>query len=395
MALCAIGCSSKGGGGAAVLPRPAQVSFEIIDSPSLPGAKTKDTGYWPTLLTDPQGGLHVTYCDADLGDAKIAHRIDGKWQVESIEARGAVGKYISSAWGPEGPEAVYLDQSRKMLRYAKQGPGGWTYQDIVSDNDDLGISGRFRVGPGGERVFVYYNTRNELMMAVGTAAPTPADSKQAGSQPVALVWNVSKLGKAGVLYNIQLDFQWERAGENIGRFVLSYPDWRVNQSTLYFGILPTLAAQKEGQSLLQYQKIDEDDVAGLKSQLIPRGNASGVYDLLYMSSRGGHLYFAEKHLNEWKRTALASNIANIAALRRADGRLIAALQVGQANGLGEGALHYGMRDSNGVWQQWELDGARPVGNYLSIAERTENNGAWIWIAYYDSVGKQLKLARAP
>lgn len=358
-------------GGPKAEAAPAGTTFETIDAPKAGG--TTDTGYWPNLLVDKSGALVVAYCDANLGDAKVARRKpDGTWAIETIESKGAVGKYMAAVNGPAGLELVYFDQSRKTLRYAAESEKGWQFQDVASDKEDIGISGRFILTPKGERLFVYYNTRNELMLSKGD----PKDG--------ALAWTTQKLATAGGVYNIQLDLGIDKAG----RVLLAYPDWNVSRSTLYQGVLANLQAAKLSDDL-QYRKVDEEGIAGLKSAFVFLPQA---YEIIYMSSRGGMLYSAKLENNEFKKTQLLSNIANFAALGMSDGRLALALQVGKAEGLGEGALHLAIRDAKTkAFKEHVLEPARPVGQYLSIAE----DKGKIAIAYYDGAKKALRLALIP
>jgi hypothetical protein len=48
---------------------------------------------------------------------KLAHRRLGTasaWTIETVDRQGAVGKYLTAAIGPNGPELAYLDQGRSV-----------------------------------------------------------------------------------------------------------------------------------------------------------------------------------------------------------------------------------------------------------------------------------------
>ncbi len=372
--LLSAACSSKPVPKAPVVTPLPNVKFELVEAAAEGGSS--DTGYWPTFLRDPSGRLHISFCDANLGDAKIAHeKPEGGWDIETVDGKGAVGKYISGDWGPDGPELVYLDQTRKTLRYAKKSGEEWKFQSLGSDNEDLGISGSFRISPGGERAYAYYNTRNELLLAVGRKG-------EAG-----IVWETSKIARAGVVHTIVLDLAFPGKAE----LVLAYPDWAVSRSALYFGRIPDLTLQKpDKESTLATKLVDDEAIAGLKTQLVRRGS---TYDVLYMTGRGGQLYLAKNESGAFVREPLSLNVANIASTLLPDGRLAVAMQVGRADGLGEGALHYGERDTSGKWTEHVIDDARPVGQYLAITPLTK--GGRVAIAYYDGVKKGLKVARIP
>ena len=377
LAALLVGCNQKailGDPPAAAVP--PGTTFEVIEAPKQGG--TQDTGYWPNLLVN-HGVLTVAYCDANLGDAKVARRgADGTWSIETVESKGAVGKYMAATLGPGGIELVYFDQSRKTLRHAAEGvvdkKPGWVFSDIATDKEDLGISGRFLITTKGERLFVHYNTRNELLLsqADGSAAPT---------------WTTQKLATAGGVYNIQVDLGFDKAG----RLLVVYPNWAVSRSTLYQGVIANLKAAKLEEEL-QFRKVDEEGIAGLKSGLVFIPEAP---EIVYMASRGGVLYSAKLEKNEFVKQRLLGNVANFSATGMSDGRLAVALQVGRSEGLGEGALHLGVREKSGAFKEYALDEARPVGQYLSIAEAPGKTRPEIAIAYYDGVKKALRLARIP
>jgi hypothetical protein len=146
------------------------------------------------------------------------------------------------------------------------------------------------------------------------------------------------------------------------------------------------------QDELQFRAVDEEGIAGLKSAFVFL--TEPVYEIVYMSSRGGQLLSAKLVNNEFEKTRLTSNIANFAAKGLSDGRLAVALQVGRTEGLGEGALALLVRDK-GVTKTYMLDETRPVGGYLSIAEVKGATRPEIVIAYYDGVKKALRLVRIP
>jgi hypothetical protein len=189
------------------------------------------------------------------------------------------------------------------------------------------------------------------------------------------------------VHNIQIDLGFLASG----KVVLAYPDWTISRSTLFYATIPDLALQKPGKdSTLVNVAVDDQNVAGLKTQLVPR---EGVFDILYMASHGGLLYYATPSPEGWKRTQLTGNVANIAAAPLITGVLGVALEIGKVDGLGEGQLHYGERDANGIFSQFLIDENRPVGQYLAIA--ASKNGGRAAIAYYDGTKKGLKVARIP
>ncbi len=341
-----------------------QSQIETIDAPKDPKG---DLGLWPVPLVDKNGELLVAYCDAYMGDVKLARKHAGAWQISLVEEKDAVGKYLTGVMGSDGPELIYLDQTRHTLRFAHQVGGAWAFQDIASDKNDIGISGRFVIGAKGERLLVHYNTRNELLLTTGVA------------KEGALAWTTTKLGDAGAVYNIDI-------GLSVGAddvLHLSYPDWHMMSATFRRGLVPVGGA-------LSTIDLDEDLTPGMKSALVSDGP---VDDIFYMTAQHGLLY--EIRVQDGKaseKKKLTGNVNNLAALKARDGRLFLALQVGRSEGLGDGALDLAVRKDE-HWERVGLDSTRPVGQYMALAEGPAINGvAQIHLVYYDGHARRLRYA---
>lgn len=343
--------------------RAATVQIETIDMPS--DAKG-DTGLWPNVLVDNSGRVTVAYCDGHLGDVKLAHR-DGTWKVETIDSKGAVGKYLTAVMGPSGIEMIYLDQTRKTLKYARQVAGVWQFQDIASDKEDIGISGVFVIGAHGERALVHYNTRNHLLL---TRAETDAGG--------VLKWTTRKIADAGGVYNIRLGARFDDAGA----LHISYPDWNMMSGTFYHAVIAP------GQAELKPLSLDTDLVPGMQSAVL--ATAAGD-DVIYMTGKLGYLYETEiRNGVAGDRVKLTENVAQMAALQTRDGRTMLGLQVAEDVGLGLGALDLAVR-KDGKWERVSVDAQRPVGQYMALAEGPALAGVpQIHLVYYDGRKRGLK-----
>jgi hypothetical protein len=339
--------------------RAASAQIEIIDMPKDPKG---DTGLWPNVLVDKHGQVFVAYCDGHMGDVKLARRENG-WHVETVDAKGAVGKYLTAVMGPQGIEMIYLDQDRKTLKYAHQVAGAWQFQDIGSDHEDIGISGVFALGPHGERALVHYDTRNQLLL-------TQAESGAAG----ALKWTTRKLADAGGVYNIRIGARFDEQGA----LHISYPDWNMMSGVFHHVVIAP------GQAELKPLTLDTDLVPGLESAVLP---IAGGDDVIYMTGKLGYLYETEiKNGVASDRQRLTDNIANMAALQTRDGRTVLGLQVAEDEGLGLGALDLAVR-KDGKWERVAIDAGRPVGQYIALGEGPALGGVpQIHLVYYD--GKQ-------
>lgn len=349
---------------------PARAATVQIESVEMPKDPKGDVGLWPNVLVDSEGRVSVVYCDGYLGDVKIARRDkSGAWLVEVVDSKGAVGKYVTAVMGPAGVEMIYLDQTRKTLKYARQNKGAWQFQDIGSDKEDIGISGVFALGTHGERALVHYDTRNELLL-------TQAEKADLGDGP--LKWTTRKLANAGGVHNIKVGAHFDGAGA----LHISYPDWNMMSGTFYSVVIAP------GQGDFKPLALDTDLVPGLQSALLP--TASGD-DIIYMTGRLGHLYETQiANGAAGERVKLTENVAQMAALQTRDGRTVLGLQVAEDVGLGLGALDLAVR-KDGKWERVSIDVQRPVGEYIALAEGPALNGVpQIHLAYYDGRKHGLK-----
>ena len=197
------------------------VTHEKID---LPKDAHGEVGLWPTILHDRER-VYVAYCDGFLGDVKLAQReaqSSGAWQVETVDRKGAVGKYLSATLGPQGPELAYLDQGRSVLRYARKVSGQWLLEDIARGQGEIGVAARVIIGPRGERDVLHYNVGFQFLLTQGAAHGD------------ALVWSTRTIDNHAVgTFQSSIGAMFDAGGA----LHLSYPDQNIGDPALRVAIV--------------------------------------------------------------------------------------------------------------------------------------------------------------
>ena len=115
----------------------------------------------------PQGGIGVAFYDGREEDLKYASNSGGTWRVETVEAHNRVGKYCSLAYGQDGEPLVsyyYCGRSTDSdcqgggdLRLARRVNGNWE-TETVDTRGNTGMFTSLAVAPGGETWIAYYDS---------------------------------------------------------------------------------------------------------------------------------------------------------------------------------------------------------------------------------------------
>lgn len=335
----------------------ATVAVETVLSAGGPEDKLQP-GLWAQPLVTP-GGLVISHCEGHQADVRLEKKTSTGWVSTVVDAKGAVGKYIRSAIGPQGVELVYLDQDRKTLRHAVQKGDAWDIVDMGSDTNEIGISSQLVVGANGQRSYIHYNVRNELVLW------------RAGADRA---WVFQPVATAGTVWQVSPGLRLAKNGD----LLLSFADWQVNRGSLIVARAP--AGEKVvSPGLRDSYTGDDEDIAGFKSQWLDDDT------LIYMSSRGGKLYRAKvgpKALLE--RQLLATNVANFAAVKTPQ-RTFVLIQSGLDDGLGEGVVELAV-ESNSQWERILVDGRRSVGLHLGVAAQ----GDVLHAVYHDETRRALR-----
>lgn len=171
---------------------------------------------WPNVLVDRDGGVIVAWCDRDRGDVVLSRQTAAGAQEEIVDSKGAVGKYLTAAMGEDGPELVYLDQGRRTLRYARVEGSRWKIEDILHGEGEIGVGGRFLIGPRGERVILHYDHAFDLLV----------------TYRVGKRWATDKLARAAGTYQSRIGAFWEG-----GALWLSFPDQTIGAASLHTAVL--------------------------------------------------------------------------------------------------------------------------------------------------------------
>ncbi len=192
---------------------PAPGVIKVVDA----GGPSGDTGYWPALALDPEGRLHLAYCDLGRGDVRYATREAGGLRLETVAAHGRVGKYVALALKPDGTPAVsFYDQDAKLLRYAERQPssGGWT-SERVAWGLEVGMGSRLLFDGDGVAHLFFYLPSGELAHA------TRPQRRRDGDWPRQLI------ARAGGAFDAAPSVK-----AHAGSFVAAFLDWDFERSRL-------------------------------------------------------------------------------------------------------------------------------------------------------------------
>ncbi len=320
-------------------PASAPVDSTVIDAPA--DAKG-DTGLWPTLLHNGTTD-YIAYCDGYLGDVKLALRHDGgAWVTETVDAKGAVGKYLIAALGPNGPELVYLDQDRRVLRYASRKDGAWQLEDIAhTDAREIGIAAKLLIGPGEGRRILHFNNHehiydNELLLT----------ERRAG------VWSTKAIDKAVGTFQTQIGAGLDADGTLHFTFPNQSPDYpALREGT----IAPDGAVKVRG--------LYGDDRDGTSTQSAIAG------DQLFFLRPDGALDY--RSLAGGAAQTLARPVRSFRLVKLASGELGVAMVTGAA-GVGVGQLELAWK-SGDAWHRVVI--RDKVSPDFSAAERVNPDGS--------------------
>ncbi len=347
------------------------VEHETVD---LPKDAHGDVGLWPNILHDGDRVI-IAYCDGFLGDVKLAYRDKDKWQIETVDRPGAVGKYLTAAMGPHGPELVYLDQGRHVLRYARRVADHWQIDDIAKGEREIGIAARLVIGPLGERDVLHYSTEYQFLLTQGTL------------HGEALTWTTRVLDRAVGTYQSTIGAVFDSEGW----LHLSYPEQNIGDPALRITSVPPpgLAASQPAPVIGVY------DTIAAQTELIPTAegrelfylSGNDVLNLANVDAKGrAAAVTVVKHVRAFKAIKLASGVVGLAiAIGPGTGQ-------DGIDGIGGGRFEFAWR-ANGKWQRIILD--EHTSPYFSVTERVSKDGAsTVDFAYYDDLAHSLKHAGA-
>ena len=312
-------------------------------------------GLWPNVLVDKDGVVMVAYCDGERGDAMLAVETPSGWRVETADSVGAVGKYMTAALGPAGPELLYLDQGRHVLRHAARRAGTWHVEDVLRAEGEVGVAGRFLISPSGERTLLHFNHKFELLI-------TQLKDK----------WTTRVLGRVAGTHRAHIGAYYD--ADDV--LHISYADENIGSPGLYLSTVTDKLVINDAISVVAPQT----ELVGGQPYYITRGHygedtlVSGLY----------------------KPFPIAEHVRDFRALTLAGGVPVLALTIGEVapgcDGIrwgspicpanaGGGKLALAWRTGNG-WQQMPLDDVNVTD--FSIAQRDDV----VHVAYFD--GDQLK-----
>jgi WD40 repeat protein len=125
-------------------------SMEVVDTCGAPGFG----GSYIGLALGEAGTPHVCYCSGETLDLKYAARMDGVWQIETVDLEGKAGVDSSLAIAEDGtPHIAYVDGEACALKYATKADGKWHTETL----DRGGHTNSIRLDSTGRPVILYYN----------------------------------------------------------------------------------------------------------------------------------------------------------------------------------------------------------------------------------------------
>ena len=138
--------------------------IEVIDSPEpeadRSGSKFGKGGN-PLIQVDLNNDPHISYFDYDNQALKYAHRLNGVWQIETIDASEGVGTTSWLALDQQGqPHVAYSHKNPKRLIYADKTPSGWQAQTV---DDTAWHYPSLAIDHQGQAHIAYYDQANKRL----------------------------------------------------------------------------------------------------------------------------------------------------------------------------------------------------------------------------------------
>jgi len=133
-------------------------SFELLDTSAAVGLYTSITTY-PRLT--------VAYFDLTNTALKVATKVNGVWQIETVDFVGDVGRYTSMAQDGENTYIAYYDNFLGNLKFADRHVDGPWHVVTLASNGDVGRGTGLSIDPSGRPHVVYYRNDTEDLLYAG------------------------------------------------------------------------------------------------------------------------------------------------------------------------------------------------------------------------------------
>lgn len=314
------------------------------------------TGWWPSLATDALGTVHLSYCDVGRGDLRYGVRTPEGWILETVLAKGSVGKYTAIAAGNDRVGIAFYDQDRTLLRYAERHAGGaWAFEDVAWGKD---------IGMGAELSFdAVQHPHIFYYLAQGGLAH--AEREQDGT------WHKRLLSSANGGYTVRIGVASRPDG-----YWISHVDTRSRDVDLKL-LTPTSAGHTEETLAAGYG-------AGWRSQILFLANRPLI---LYSQNRNPKLRLVSGAPDDRQVSTITERVGNFAALADRDGDIAVAYEDLRDSRVGAGRLSL-LRGSPTQWRRFEIDPTPATAGYLALAVDGKDQ---VVIAYTDARRGGLKI----
>ena len=239
-----------------------QWKHERVDGyPDSSGLDASDRGSFASLAVAPDDSIWIAYYDATNGSLRIAHRVDGSWQLDLADggsgSRPNVGHWASLALDSQGqPVVAHYDVKKGTLRRAALNGDSWSAQTIwegepfsgtdaeglpVSRDASVGMFARLVIQDDKEFIAFYDAAQQDLHLLEGVL----------GDYQHTLVAQDGNVG------------QWPSLLVEEQEVLIAYHD--VSQQNL-------MLAQRFDDSAFQNWLVDDGALVGADSELFRRGD---------------------------------------------------------------------------------------------------------------------------
>ena len=320
--------------------------------------KKGDVGWYPSVVIDTLGNIHVSYCDAYLGDVKYARKEPNGWIMDTVDSDGAVGKYMNMAVGKNNiPQIIYHDQDLHTLKYAILKNKKWEISTLDSAKE-VGMGANIILDKDDNPHVFYYNAKSKLYYV----------RKVEGKWKHKIVDRVA--GAYTSVISTQIDDK--------GIIHIVYVNWNLVDSVFKY------AYNKDDKWIIEVVK--ERGNPGWKNSMLLEKNNSPF--LSYITVKNSNLHLAKRENSKWISEFLMPDVNNHKMDRTKGGKLVIAYEYFPRGRMGTGVMRYIRETVKNKWQVVRVDESGPTGSFLSLA--LKNDGRVV-IAYYDAKLKAIKV----